>query len=333
MSQSTDGKSDAIEKFEKYRSSDPFPDIKPALLNSADIIDYVNITGMIEPFHPEDLKPASYALRLLGEYVYWDDKGVKQTGYINKGEQFILKSDSIAFVSLEPLFQLPDYIAARFNLKINMVYRGLLLGTGPLVDPGFIGFLSFPLHNLTTNDYTFIGGERIVWMEFTKLSDNNEWLYSQQDKDIVRQGPYIRNRKFKHDSLPTVQDFVRDAEEHRPVRSSIPSSVYKSEIAAEKARESAETMRRRFTIGLVISIITLLITVAVILLNVYSMHQQAINFVNNAEQRQQELQSKLIGDTQNLISLERKVDSLNQKIIELQSGKSIKNQKSETPSN
>src|SRR5256885_14069412 len=87
------------------------------------------------------------------------------------------------------MFRFPDYIAARFNLKIPNVYRGLLLGTGPLVDPGWSGRLSFPLHNLTTNDYEFPGGEEIIWMEFTKLSENDRWL----DRSVVspeRRGTY-----------------------------------------------------------------------------------------------------------------------------------------------
>ena len=38
------------DKFIKFKSVDPFPDIPPALLNSADIHSYVKTTGMIFPF-------------------------------------------------------------------------------------------------------------------------------------------------------------------------------------------------------------------------------------------------------------------------------------------
>ncbi len=30
----------------------------------------------------------------------------------------------------------------------SIVYKGLLLGTGPIVDPGFVGKLYIPLHKL-----------------------------------------------------------------------------------------------------------------------------------------------------------------------------------------
>jgi deoxycytidine triphosphate deaminase len=89
---------------------------------------------------------------------------------ISRGETFVLRRNSIAFVQVEPVFRIPDYIALRFNLKILHVHRGILLGTGPLVDPGFVGNLYIPLHNLTDSDYTFKGGEGLIWMEFTKVS-------------------------------------------------------------------------------------------------------------------------------------------------------------------
>ena len=50
------------------------------------------------------------------------------------------------------------------------MHRGLLLGTGPLVDPGFHGRLLIPLHNLTSDEYTIRGDEGLIWMEFTKTS-------------------------------------------------------------------------------------------------------------------------------------------------------------------
>ena len=172
----SDNETDAKARYQEYKSLDLFPEINPALLNSGDIIKYVSKVAMVYPFYEEDLKPASYALRLKGMCIYWNKEGKKIEQNVEYGNEFILESDSIAFVTLEPTIQLPYYIAARFNLKINHVYKGLLVGTGPLVDPGFVGRLSLPLHNLTTNDYIFKGGEKLIWMEFTKISKHHQWL-------------------------------------------------------------------------------------------------------------------------------------------------------------
>src|SRR5438105_7634822 len=168
--------SEAAQRAAQFRAADPFPDIQPSLLNSADLADYVAATGMVYPFHYEAdlLKPASYKVQIGGDYIYWDERNQMQADRIERDKVFVLKANSIAFVTLEPTFRLPLYIAARFNLRVANIYRGLLLGTGPLVDPRFEGRLSIPLHNLTTNDYTFRGGEGLIWMEFTKVTPNPE---------------------------------------------------------------------------------------------------------------------------------------------------------------
>ena len=225
-------------RYERFRAEDPFPSIDNALLNSGDLCDYVATAGMIYPFYPASLKPASYALRLLGKCVYWDEDGRKKVIDIQKEETFRLKANSIAFVTLEPTLRLPEYMAMRFNLKIRHIYRGLLLGTGPLVDPGFIGKLSLPLHNLTLNDYNLRGGEQLVWAEFTKISSQSRWL----------SGTAVRRRfsdayvgfpktKLRRDD---VEDYLYLADAHRSIRSSIPKAMRVAEQSAVQARKDAQ---------------------------------------------------------------------------------------------
>src|SRR5260370_7425561 len=69
-------------KFEKHKSLDPFPDIPPALLNSADVADYVCATGMLWPFDLDNRKSASYEIPLHGKCLHWDDPGIKQVDQI-----------------------------------------------------------------------------------------------------------------------------------------------------------------------------------------------------------------------------------------------------------
>lgn len=217
----------AKEKYKKHKTYDPYIDIQPALLNSADIIKYVWTTGMICPFFPERLKGASYEVSLKGKVIYWDQNEIKRTVYLeNPDDSFELEPNSIAFVTLEPFFQIPDYIALRFNLKISHVYKGLLLGTGPLVDPGFQGRLSIPLHNLTTNTYRFYCGDGMIQMEFTKLSKNDVWL---EPSDTPRDVPLIYRRTSIKPGRK-VDDYLKKATEKNcsgstVVRSAIPKVV------------------------------------------------------------------------------------------------------------
>ena len=59
----------AREKYLQFVTKDPFPQIQPALLNSADIYSYVEKIGMIHPFYPEDLFGASYGVK-VGEKMW-----------------------------------------------------------------------------------------------------------------------------------------------------------------------------------------------------------------------------------------------------------------------
>jgi len=303
---------EAARRFLRWREEDPFPEIPPALLNTADLLDYIATTGMIWPFEvdrdnlTETLKPASCSIALLGRYVWWEDKpddprlGLRN-GDLSRNEELVLERNSIVYVTLEPTFRLPDYIAGRFNLSIPDVYRGLLVGTGPLVDPGFQGKLSVPLHNLTSNDYVLRGGEALVWMEFTKLSPNALW----QRKEIAegdrekaerpsRRGQYVPfpKRKLRRRA---VDDYLREADP-RPIRSSIPELVGRSQRAAEqsgKRAEEAETQARRFFNVSIGAAVIILLTSAAVLVGVWTLIVDVRGDANQARDRVDQLQQRL----------------------------------------
>ena len=128
----------------EFYTFDPFAEeIQPALLNSADIKKYVDKDCLIErdAFDDKRLKTASYEMRFLGELHSWD---MKKDGTLDPrcmkircGDAVKLPGNSITYLWMEEKLLLPEYIAARFNLHIRHVHKGILLGTGPMVDPGF----------------------------------------------------------------------------------------------------------------------------------------------------------------------------------------------------
>ena len=227
----------------EFLNKDPFPEIEPALLNSADIEDYVNTTQMIVPFNPEKLKSASYEVEFDGVIYYWDEKGDPHAVSTDDQSQFKLKKNSIAFLFTKVKFTLPDYIALRFNLKITHVHRGLLLGTGPLIDPGFEGSLLIPLHNLTTNDYILKKDEGIIWVEFTKLSRNPLWDTTTSIQDVRRKGkykPFLEDKKNQKASY-----YFGKAAMGKAIRSSLPEVISKTAEDANSARNDANIAKNR----------------------------------------------------------------------------------------
>jgi deoxycytidine triphosphate deaminase len=237
---------DADSRYRATIDKDPFPEIAAALLNSADVEDYVRATGMICPFDRTCLKACSYKVSIGDRYLYWDEYGRKCFRTLKTGEGLTLPPNSIAFVTTKEFFRLPRYIAARFNLSITNVHRGILLGTGPLVDPGFWGRLLIPLHNLTLNEYTFRAGEKFVWFEFTKVSPNY-WDESYEKSGSRLRGSYTPFDPAKTEMSP--EEYLNRAHP-KPIRSSIPEALERSAKSAENARDENRKLRNTVsTIG------------------------------------------------------------------------------------
>lgn len=232
---------EAQRRYEQFLSKDPYPMIEAALLNSADIFQYVAKTGMIYPFHSDMLQGASYEVAIRGTVIWWDEeKKEEHIEQLTKPEDsFKLEPNSIAFVTLEPMFRIPDYLALRFNLKIIHVYKGLLLGTGPIVDPGFVGRLSIPLHNLTANTYTFHAGDGIIQMEFTKLSRNDIWLTKKNSMSGLYKRKWIKPGR-------TLQQYIVRALEgssEKVVKSAIPNELTKVKEQSNNIQNEIEIFK------------------------------------------------------------------------------------------
>lgn len=230
----------AKRRFTDFGSHDPFPDIPPALLNSADIFDYARVTGMISPFEVEQekgkLKSASYEVDFLGDlHLVNNETGKYEVRQVGIGETYTLPMNSISFLFTKTVFRLPDYIAARFNLRIKLVHAGLLLGTGPLIDPGFAGRLLIPLHNLTSEEFLINGGEGLIWVEFTKLSPikkpsgYRKGTYRSFSPNNRYAGATTYFKKASHSGLAI------------PASSSIPKAILTAKTDAQQARDSANT--------------------------------------------------------------------------------------------
>lgn len=226
----TDDDAEADRRADHFRDRDPYPDVPRALLSKENVSDYVRVTGMLCPFYPtqDRLKAASYEA-WPKRFIRWDERGRKIVHEIDlaayEANGYLLPANSITFVQIESKIRLPNYMALRFNLRITHVHRGLLLGTGPLVDPGFCGELLIPLHNLTSDDYVMRGG--VIWIEFTKTSQDTK-------------PPEDFNRK-KNVGFET---YFERASKNNPIQSSIPKAIIEAQRSAGDARKDARSALR-----------------------------------------------------------------------------------------
>lgn len=299
---------DAKQRALQNADNDPLPYIPNSLLSSAEIHDYVRLTGMLSPFYEGSLKSASYEAHIGGKSIWWDEIGVRHERDIARGDPFLLKANSITFVQPEPIFRLPNYIAIRFNLRITHVHRGLLLGTGPLVDPGFEGKLLIPLHNLTSSDYHIDTNEALIWVEFTKTS----YEVTPTDEIASKERhfhPFPESKKYL-----TPENYLQKANRGMPIRSSIPEAIEEGRQSAVAAAASVKQLRNWLT-GLGLAAFAAL---AIGLVTVYVQMGSMVQSSNSLSTSVEQSFAPLVTDTKAISKrtglLEADIDSLTSKL-------------------
>jgi deoxycytidine triphosphate deaminase len=193
--------------------NDPWPNLQ-GMLNAEAIVRYDEaIGGMIRPFEPKLLKPASYELT-LGPRCLIEGKEKVLTEQM---PHLVIPQNSIVFVSMCQVLCLPHYIVGRFDLAIDFIYRGLLLGTGPQVDPGFQGALGCPLHNISNEDIQMRLGQPFAKIDFVKTVPRSdeviaEWKKIGDDEQLeqwLKDHPASNVRLFK-DGKPNWREPIFD---------------------------------------------------------------------------------------------------------------------------
>lgn len=247
----------AVARFEAWKEIDPFPEIAPSLLNSADTDDYMRVAAVVHPYDAGKRKTASYPLSVGNEIAFWDaarpqDRPIRE---LAPDGQVVIPPNSLIYVRTAERFQLPNYMAVRFNLHIDLVHKGLLLGTGPLVDPGFSGRLMVPLHNLTSNTYMLQVGDDFIWAEFTKTSLVDEWTKACPARP-KRTGALVDFPDRKVDR--SLADYVYSAQKGHPVlqrglshaglQNAIPDAIERARDKAAEAKRSAGKAKRKVTV-------------------------------------------------------------------------------------
>ena len=137
---------------------------------SSDQIEKVHQSGdFIDPFKPEKLlKPASYELTVGDE---WCLGGEYFELGVGDAKNFIeIPPFQVAVLKTEQTLCIPRFLIARWNIKIQHVYQGLLWVGAPQVDPGYVGKLFCPIYNLSNRKIRIGVGEPFAQMDFVKTT-------------------------------------------------------------------------------------------------------------------------------------------------------------------
>lgn len=238
--------------FDQNKFIDPYAsDIPPALLNGYDIEKYIEKCGIIFPYNKKHVLSATYKIPFYGDVYHWDDNksGMVSTPIPRDGSKkpYVLQPNSISYIHIDTFFRVPFYMVFRFNLTVSLAHKGLLLGTGPIVDPGFNGRILIPVHNLTANDYKLYPGDGLIRVEFTKLSPH-AIFYGKENHDHYK-FPLLNNIKTD------VETYFKDINNDNPIVSSIPEAMAEAKISAENASKHLSSIKNIISITAFVGII------------------------------------------------------------------------------
>lgn len=165
---------------------------------------------IITPFSTK-LEPASYDLRV-------GDKAVTKTVVhtdVAKELHLVIPRGEMAVVYPMERIQIGRNHCARIGLTSRLARQGLLLLSGPQIDPGFRGYLAVTVFNLGWRDIILVHSEPFTTIEFERLSSTASHDYSGQFQnqelmtaDIIN---YVRtSRKGFADFEREVGDIKRE---------------------------------------------------------------------------------------------------------------------------
>src|SRR3989441_9808620 len=168
---------------------------------------------------------------------------------------------------------IPCYLIARFNLRVKQVYRGLLLGTGPQVDPGFRGHLGCPIHNFTDEDKVLKYGDPIATIDFAKTTPFGEGSFRGLNDAEWRRLPFADFRRGTKAvvGLAGHRCLIFREERDRPINEYLPNaeSVKSSVLALQSQLDRMDRQLSRFRNLAVVGGFALLLAAGSIVFDAY----------------------------------------------------------------
>ena len=120
---------------------------------------------LIEPFELGRLRPASYQLT-LGRVVHVGG----QHRVLRDSEPLVLQPHQVAVVSTYETIRIPRFLIARWSLRVEKIYEGLLWTGGPQVDPGWVGQLPCPIYNLAEREVELRFRDPLFTIDFVRTT-------------------------------------------------------------------------------------------------------------------------------------------------------------------
>ena len=137
------------------------------------IRELARMTGLVEPFNPDQINPASYDVTLgatilkegVGAEPRWVPVDITGGVYVMQPGEFVL-------AATEEMVRIPNNLECVFNLKSSRGREGFEHLMAGYIDPGFHGKITLELCNVNRHHRLALEpGMRIGQLRFSKLDD------------------------------------------------------------------------------------------------------------------------------------------------------------------
>ncbi len=135
------------------------------------IREMARMSGLVEPFNPEQINPASYDVTLgttiLKEGVGSEDRWIPVD---ITGGVYVMQPGEFILAATEEMVRIPNNLECVFNLKSSRGREGFEHLMAGYIDPGFHGKITLELCNVNRHHRLALEpGMRIGQLRFSKL--------------------------------------------------------------------------------------------------------------------------------------------------------------------
>lgn len=167
------------------------------VLSSYDIMRYVELSGLIDPFSKEQINPASYDLT-LNDTLVQDVEGSNEMFTITDDVDVFIDPGEFMLASTVEEVDIPLNLVGIVNGKSSLGRKGLAIHvTAGYIDPGFHGQITLELANLSKYPILLKPGMRIAQLILMNMSSPPLQDYSETGRYQDQYGPTLSRYEYE----------------------------------------------------------------------------------------------------------------------------------------
>lgn len=139
------------------------------------------LRGMIYPYLPKNLQPASYDVRLSRDFLVSHEGEIERIDMgdpstfddisrLVQSDRFVLHPGEFVLGATMEMVEIPDHLVGRIEGKSSPARLGLVVHNAGYLDPGFNGVITLEIANLRRVPIILRAGALIAQLSFSEMT-------------------------------------------------------------------------------------------------------------------------------------------------------------------